>query len=62
MKSNRSLRHKSADLQIPEFYKEDKNTQWKQKASSTNGGGLTGYLHVGECKKINIFTWHRTQV
>jgi hypothetical protein len=31
------------------FYKA-KIIQWKKKASSTNGAGLTGCLHVEECK------------
>jgi hypothetical protein len=33
------------------FDKEAKSTQWKKKkASSTNNAGLTGRLHVEECK------------
>jgi hypothetical protein len=30
------------------FDKEPKTIQWKKKASSTNGVGQTGYLHVEE--------------
>ena len=33
------------------FEKEGKLSQWgKKRASSTNGSGLTGYLHVEEWK------------
>jgi hypothetical protein len=31
----------------------------KDRASSTNGAGLTGHLHVGKCKYIHIY--HPTQ-
>jgi hypothetical protein len=32
------------------FDKEAKTIQWKKKASSKNGAGLTEYLHVEKCK------------
>ena len=42
--------------------KKPKPYNGKMKASSTNGAGLTGGLHVEECKYIHIITLHKTQV
>jgi hypothetical protein len=37
------------------FNKEAKLIQWKKKAYSTNGAGLTGCLCGDECKQIHIY-------
>ena len=44
------------------FDKEDKIIQWKKEASSTNGVGLTGGLHVEECKLIHTYHPAKAQV
>lgn len=38
------------------FDKEAKTIKWKMKASSINGAGQTGSLHVEKCKLIHYLS------
>lgn len=38
--------YKFTQLWTPSFDKEDKNAELKNMVSSTNGTGLTGFLHI----------------
>jgi hypothetical protein len=57
--------NKPTHLRIFVFDKEAKSyngEKKRKKASSTNGAGLTGCLHVQECKQIYILILKKSQV
>ena len=48
MEQDRKPRNKAMHLWVLIFYKRGKNIQWAKTASSINGAGKTGQLHVKE--------------
>ena len=48
MEQDRKPRNKPMHLRVPYFHKEGKNIQWAKIASSINGAGKSGQLHVKE--------------
>ena len=48
MEQDRKPRNKPMHLWVPIFDKEGKNIPWAKIASSINGAGKTGQLHVKE--------------
>ena len=64
MQLNQGPRNEITSVRIPDFWqkKNPKPYNGKKKASSTNGTGVSGGLHVKNDNRLKLITLHKTQV